>query len=259
VSTSKYGVWGLLLILGAAVRCNGTETDNPLASFQGSECHKDGTPSDGAAPHGSPDAGVGMQSAPLDVAGDYSKLACVVWDRGGTALHVSYKNFRSSCGIEWAGADAEVDGDGVRLAAKNPGCRTARCGNCFYDLDFDVPGVPSTGALHLEFVVTDENGKVCDPAASGPETTITLSADEPSDLRCRIIPGYMFLPPADACTRYGTCQDTDACQCGAGTTCDPRFTQLPVCVPSCTTKNDCPVPGAFDCDDGVCSPRPWSN
>jgi hypothetical protein len=147
-----------------------------------------------------------------------------------------------------------VGSDVVRLEAKNPECRIAHCGNCFYDLDFDVDAEPDAD-LNVEVFVTDSSGKPCDSySTGGPDEMFRLASAEPNGERCRQIPPTYFLPPADDCQSYTAC--ASGCACPAGSRC-LAGDGASICTPECASAADCPVPGAFQCTDGLCAPKPW--
>lgn len=256
----RLGVSGLLLLSLGAVRCsNGTETDNPGTSdvsFLGSQCHHEGTSHDSGPPPSNGSRaleGVGRSAARLTIEGDYTRLACVAWRREEETLHVSYRNYRAACGIQWSGAHFSLEeSEDVRLFAHNPGCVAARCGACFYDLEFEVPGVPGSGYLEVTAEVTDEDGTKCSDGMEGSVTGI--QPDEESGVRCRRIEPEAFTPPPAECERYAAC--SDACTCAIGTRCASDGTGLPTtCIPECDREEDCPVPGAFECKDGLCKTK----
>jgi hypothetical protein len=267
VTYEKFAASAVLLLAVVAIRCsNGTETDNPVGptvSLQGSQCHHEGTSHDSGPPPNTSTgvSGVGTSAAKLEVAGDYTRLACVAWQRDAGELHVSIRNLRAGCGIVWGTSAVTVTGHDVELDAHNPECRVARCGNCFYDLEFDVEGAPESGDLNVTASVTDEDGKWCHDGAPGIEIdreAFSIPEGEESGVRCRRLEPFLFMPPPAECERYAAC--SDACTCASGTRCAPndgQWDETTLCVPECTMASECPVPGAFECVDGSCKTKPW--
>lgn len=251
----------LLALLAARCNNNGTETDNPggpEVAFQGSQCAHEGTSHDSAPPpsNGTHAPGaIGTSTARLEIAGDYTRLECMAWHRDGGELHVSIRNFRAACGIEWAGAAVTVDGSDVQLEPHNPRCLVARCGNCFYDLEFDVERAPESGDLHVSARVTDVDGKVCNDGVD--HSPLRIPADDEGGVRCVPLDLGAFIPPPDECLRYAAC--SAACTCASGTRCaGPGSGSTPtVCIPECEDSADCPVQGAFECVEGLCKTLPW--
>jgi hypothetical protein len=269
VTHTTLGPWGLGLLALAAVRCsNGTETDNPVGpvvAFQGSQCEHQGTSHDGAPPQSSTQSAGAYRSLAdvpgggtrLEIAGDYTRLECVAWERDGEKLRVSVRNFRASCGIEWGEGRVSVDGASVFLGAHNPECRVARCGNCFYDLEFAVEGVPQDGDLDVSIAETDGTKKICQPQFE--PKIVSVANTEPSGVRCAPLTPTLFNEPPPDCERYSAC--SDACACASETRCETvatEFSSGTLCVPECTTEDDCPVPGAFTCEAGLCRSKPWT-
>jgi hypothetical protein len=133
------------LVLGlAAVSCTGTETTNPLTSFEASDCKG----------HGDADASVAALPAALATvdAGVVESRTCVSYRRGDDdTLAVRLGNFGGPCGgVAWD-SGARFDGDTLLLQGKNgnPGCLIARCGGCVYDLLFEVNEAPEQDELPL--------------------------------------------------------------------------------------------------------------
>jgi hypothetical protein len=185
----------------------------------------------------------------------------VAWHRDEGDLHVSIRNLRAGCGIEWGASAVGIDGHDVLLEAHNPECRVAKCGNCFYDLEFDVEGVPRSGDLNVTASVTDEIGNWCHKGEPGIEIdreAFSIPEDEESGVRCRRLEPFLFMPPPAECERYAAC--SDECTCASGTRCAPndgQWDDTTICVPECTTASECPVPEAFECVDGTCRTKSW--
>ena len=102
------------------------------------------------------------------------------------------------------------------LEAHNPGCRVARCGNCFYDLEFAVQGAPEGGEINVAVAETDGAAKVCQPGFELKGVTLL----GPSGVRCSPLEPGLFMPPPPECERYAAC--SDSCTCTSGTRCAPR-------------------------------------
>ena len=255
----RYAALGLLAV--GMLRCNGTETDNPatnpLVPFEGSACKK--TPDDNGDVPILRDGGTIAQSrAALALLGDRG-LMCWDWsfDEQGT-LTVRILNLLEGCGIEWGGGRARVDGSEVFLEGINPACSTAKCGNCIYDVSFEVRGASRDGDVKLHFSVADEAQNNCNHGDAGVEIAdrrFTIPAGANTGTRCRFLPNYAYQPPA-MCTLHMECGDALPCTCPIGERCTPVGLQ-PIdgafrCLTECATNADCPIPAAFECASGLC-------
>ncbi len=139
--------------------CAGTETTNPLKSFNGSDCklHVLGSVADVSAVALTNDADAGADADAGTDAGTPSQVvvSCVSYEQTGDKLHLTAMNFGAACGImSWQG-DAHFEGDSLFVQSKNanPECKTAGCGSCIYDFEYDVSGAPVGKPIALSIEV----------------------------------------------------------------------------------------------------------
>jgi len=276
VKYEQVGVVGMTLALAlGALRCTGTETDNPVETvkeFRSSGCHGYTKPSDGPPPA----AGTGGMGSlqpqaepppgPPRVEPDarYNHLYCFTWSRTENEVMFRVRNLVAGCGLHIVRSDAHVEGNEIAVSGRSPECQRSACGTCTYDFEWTVAGVPDSGDLHFSFTETYEDGRVC-------ERPLTLNfwvpADQPEGDRCHFMYYPLWPTPqnAAACTKNGPCDASTAppgsagCTCEAGSRCSeqkltqPQASSAGRCLVECETDADCPLPDSFTCIDGLCN------
>ena len=229
----------------------GTETDNPLVEFDGSEC-KSGQaltlPSDV------------MRTAAVRTleAGLYDGLHCIAWERlGGGALQIDVLNYSAGCHIEWEAGDIALEGDQLTLTARNAACAQAGCGNCIYDFAFEVGGVDDSRPLELTF-----QEDTCHDIELAAELTLPID-EKSSGIVCRqarfydglnLLCGTAHTPPCTDMDGPFTCAEGRCSD--ASLTCveGPAGAHRDVCLQTCEVDEDCSLE-VDSCQDGLCRLR----
>lgn len=272
----QVGVVGMTLALAlGALRCTGTETDNPIETvkeFRSSGCHSYTKPNDGPPP-GAGTGGMGSlqpqsealpQPPTVEPDARYNHLYCITWSRTEDELLFRVRNLVAGCGIHFVQGDARVEGNEIAVGGRNPRCSRSACGNCVYDFEWRVSGVPDSGDLNVSVEETDENARACERPLT---LHFSIPEGEPEGEKC----GFMnYTQGLFSCTTNGPCiagtpsPGSIMCTCAEGSRCFSE--QAPTeaapavggrCLAECQTDADCALPDSFTCIDGLCHLKPW--
>jgi len=182
-------------------------------------------------------------------------LECIEWDLSEGIFDYQVANFRGGCAVDWSGG-GEVTSDGnVSVELQNKSCAVAGCGNCLYDLrsngQLEVPEPNDT--MTFDLIRTDCKGEVT------VEGSWTLPiAETPHGILCRDSDRWGAESAAGNATRgvevelYAPCDDGSDADLEGRTCADGLNCITGKCVPSCAVDEDCPLSGAFTCQDGSC-------
>jgi hypothetical protein len=235
-----------LLALSLLGACNGTDVGNPprgeLTRFDTSPCKK-------------PSYDKGTQPLPAwqpDPA-VYAGLTCVLWETTGDQLRVRVTNHQDGCGLDkgWE-PRVKTSAEGVDLVLENPTCSVARCGNCIYDLAFDVrvPKLAERDPLQLRVLGSD-----CHDEQPVHHTLSLPLATQASGASC----SYTFenfslfgMSSSGALhTRCGDTVESGSVACNGGV-CTEVSPDKRLCLARCSTDADCQPEDVIECREGVC-------
>ena len=235
------GAW-----LGACT--GGTDTGNPLTDLDIGGCKAEGATAELSA----------TRSALRVDGARYQGLACFGAQREGERVELDVHNFTGGCHVEWDAA-GRVRDRGVDVVLTNPSCAVAACGSCLYDARFTLELPASSGNA-----ADDEIALIDQPCEGEPITRGMWHV--PEDGKSTLVCG--FAQGADwHAGKTGTCgQENMPCRktgglCGGADAvedCDDGLTCTTIsefdarCLKGCTTKDDCAVPEAMRCEDGLC-------
>lgn len=241
-----------------------------LLSFSGSGCKKEtlSRSPHSVAPVRTIESASGTSVQALDAADFASEvegLQCIAWERSASdVLSIALINFESVCGAQWSGAVA-VDSEGIlNLDLTNPECRIAACGQCIYDWNFAVQGVPEGTAVPV-VVGLD----TCPGQRSAEKESLVIPANAAArGIACRYADwnalgwqarvlstcGQAGMPCEGT---SGLCSDAaGSLSCAEGLTCtDNGNASQRICAKSCTGDPDCGSSGAQVCSAGFCRPN----
>ncbi|HTU62097.1 MAG TPA: hypothetical protein VMF89_26750 [Polyangiales bacterium] len=244
------------LLLVQLLACTGTDVGNPprggLSSFDTPGCKSVASPDKGVDPSR-------YDWLPDDER--HRGLQCFLWDRQDDGkLRVRVTNYTDGCHADegWhpraiARGEREVD-----LVLENPGCVSASCGWCLYELLFVLDAkltVQSTLSLNL----------LRDPDCSDQRReSVTLPLGEhASGVTCRYANPYAlndwtFTHPASAGQERMPCGHSEpGASCAAGLTCTAvdsggRYQDHKLCLASCQSDSDCESSELMHCREGTC-------
>ncbi|HEX6245821.1 MAG TPA: hypothetical protein VFZ61_33080 [Polyangiales bacterium] len=240
-----------LALLLSLVACSGTDVGNPprggITDFNTTACKR-------------ADSDKGLEPLPTwqpdpEV---YRGLTCVLWETEGDVLRVRLTNHEAGCHENegWK-PRAELDDSRVDLILDNPKCVAAGCGNCIYDVAFDVrlgPAQRDAAALSLRILGDD-----CSGEAPVHHTLELAGAARSSGARCSYTyeHGYDAFDHGSVGQLNSSCGMLDepqpvACERGV---CTPINDRNSLCLAACTTDADCQPAGLMACVDGVCRLR----
>jgi hypothetical protein len=183
-------------------------------------------------------------------------LSCADWAIDAEELALQFVNFSSGCGIVWTGAARVVEPGVVALELKNSQCAVAACGSCSYDARGRVPLEAVMGQPTVTLRLSLDN---CDGSPAVSEWIIDTS-ELVAGTRCQFT-GYGFSPPKGTQYQldlYESCDPNNPNLefWGIDGVCAEAFTCTEEhCVPPCTTSEECPLNGAFECVDNACQLR----
>jgi hypothetical protein len=241
----------------------GTETDNPLANFQGTECKSGETTSalTLASTSSLAQPATGDSAPDPFVAGpEYDGLFCVAWDASDAGdLRIDLYNYPGGCHVDWIG-HARASDEGLNLELEVAGCRIAGCGGCIYDLSFELRRIDVAAPLPL--AVAERS---CSESPDAEIAELTLPLDERrSGVLCRPDPdallglqvpcGRAHLGVCDSEFMSATsCSEPGAPACADGLAC-ATVGEHDVCLTACSADAHCPL-AIERCDEGVCRLR----
>lgn len=235
----------------AAVSCGGgTQTGNPVLSFESSGCKVAGHST--ALTAVSSEGGVaGVRSALLVDSERYDGLQCFGYELSESGvLTLDVLNMAGGCAIEWDGR-VELEAGTARLFVENPRCDVqAACGSCVYDFSFELDGVDAGAPLALELW---EKGD-CEAAELDAQVTLPLDT-ESRGMRCRPVdPGVLaWIGQCGGELHHACgaiCEPEGACD--EGLTCGEFVDGDERCLGACQSDADCPLDGLLRCDEGLC-------
>ena len=236
----------LLLALGLLGACNGTDVGNPprgeLTRFDTSPCKKDGF-----------DKGIDPVPAWQPDPALYAGLTCVLWESTGDQLRVRLTNHKDGCHVDsvWK-PRVNTSAEGVDLVLDNPRCVFAGCGNCIYDLSFDVrvPELQERERLELRVLGNDcHDERPVHHALSLPPDTRAQGA------RCSYtFENFSLLGMSPSGTLHMPCGDLPqlgsvACSSGVCTEVSPGHR---LCLARCSADADCQPEDVMECREGLC-------
>jgi hypothetical protein len=239
------GAW-----LGACT--GGTDTGNPLTDLEIGNCKSDsGDDEDGLA--------ATRSALRLDQRAD--GLTCFHARRGAEQIELTAHSFAGGCHVEWDAAGRARDGR-VDIILTNPSCAVSGCGSCLYDASFAV----ELAALDPGRERADEIDFVDQPCEGDAEVLGTWQVPEregDSTVACSFARGAdwhagrlgLFGKENWPCGANGAERYSDpelARSCENGLTCVEVSEHDRRCLRQCESKDDCAVPDAMRCEDGVC-------
>lgn len=247
----KLSLCTLALTVCMCTTDSGTETDNPLVVFEGSEC-KSGQ-------------GLTLPSAVMRTAAAltlepelYDALHCFAWERlGSGAVQVDVLNYSAGCHVAWEPGEVVLEDDRLTLTVRNAACAVAGCGSCIYDFTFEVSDVDEARPLQLTF-----QEDTCHDIELAAELTLPLDERE-SGIVCREVRFYTGLEPICGTAHAPPCTGMDGpltCATGA---CDdealtcvarPEDADGDVCLETCEDHADCSLE-IESCQGGLCRLR----
>jgi hypothetical protein len=239
----------LFSLLALFAACNGTDVGNPprggLTDFETSACKKF-----------SFEKGIDRLPAWQPDPELYAGLTCVLWDTSGETLRVRLSNHRDGCGLDhgWE-PQARIDDTGVELLLDNPSCSIAACGNCIYDLSFDVQVAALQDRSELSLRVL---GSECSGERPVHHTLRLPLASQPSGAQCT----YTFenfdllgaMPQGALHTRCGDTALFGSVGCASGV-CTEVSAKNRLCLAPCSSDLDCQPADVMTCSEGVCQLR----
>ena len=228
-----------------------------LVAFTGSKCKKEQTAALYASLTRALVTGVDGSA--------YEGLQCVSWDLTSYGKF-DLLNFASVCGADWVGSAAAADDGTVTLTLSNPSCQVAGCGSCIYDWSFTVDRPKAAGdiPLNVDVVVCDKPGE----DSNNKSFALTIPATPAKGVTCRYADfgalqwqaftlgtmGQLNMPCVDPADYPGDggvpppCDDGLACT----PTAPGQYRDGAICLKTCTTDADCPLPDLVSCQAGVC-------
>ena len=243
------GLWlcaGVLWLAGCA---GGTDTGNPLTDLDIGSCKSDSDPEGEFEVH---------RHALTRSDGRYDGLTCLRAQRDGDVATLAVYNFSSGCHRTFDAEPRDQDGK-LAVVLTNPGCLVAGCGSCLYDADFSFElSAPGAAAIAL-----------IDQPCSGDEKKLgswqVPEREGEVTLRCSYAPGLswhagrlgLFGAENMPCRMAQTCT-TPECNpnpvpCDDGLSCSEIAEGDSRCLKQCTSDNDCAVPEAMRCTEGLCA------
>lgn len=250
-SIVRRGALSLFALSLSMCTAEGTETDNPVADFDATECKTHPTALSLAT--------VARTRAALDVdVAAYDGLYCYAWETGeGGALTLDVLNYQSGCSITWERGESRIDGDQIDLGIGISRCAIAGCGSCTYDLTFALEGIDPSTAAQVQL-----RRLGCDGSEDQLEPRLELPIDEhETGIVCRPLRysgfeqqcGRAHLPPCE-----GEYMDPSTCEegvCDEGLLClSDESGDGDRCFTACEQDDDCPIE-VESCQDGACRLR----
>jgi hypothetical protein len=235
-----------LLLLGA---CNGTDVGNPprgeLTHFDTSPCKND-----------SFDKGIDPLPAWQPDPAVYAGLTCVLWESAGDQLRVRLTNHKDGCHVDsvWK-PRVNTSAEGVELVLDNPRCIFAGCGNCIYDLAFDVRVSELQERDPLELRVL---GNDCHDERPVHHTLSLPRETRAQGARCSYtFENFSLLGESGSGGLHMPCGDVApfgsvACSSGVCTEVSPGHR---LCLAPCSADADCQPADVMACREGVCQLR----
>jgi hypothetical protein len=239
-------VGALCSALSAASCTGGTDTGNPLTDLDISECKADR------------EQALAAQRSALTPPGTarYDGLNCYVAERSEDMLELDVYNFSGGCHISWDAKGRERASE-LDVVLANPSCAVAGCGSCLYDASFSLELGASTGAT-IELI---------DQPCKGDSETLgswdVPERDGARTLRCSFARGAdwhagklgLCGQENQPCRDGGLCSGEPgdgASACDEGLRCTEVSEHDSRCVKQCSSDDDCAVPSAMRCEDGLC-------
>jgi hypothetical protein len=259
----------------AALRCAGTEADNPVLEqpAEATQCKGEeeytALRRDVATVGGQQAPSSGSRFAQHGLALSTSSeipvwLECVDWTLGESGeLTVQVFNFGGACGVSWEGHGLVDENGTLRLELENanPGCAYAGCGNCTYDARTTFL-LDDPTAIDIPFTLAR---LPCEPLDGQDSEWQLPLAEQSSGTRC-----VLAEPDGAAKASSNDAGRSDALfaactlvaldvvpfprpltDCGDSLECVEQR-----CVPACDDDSDCPLQGALSCQEGFCQLAP---
>jgi hypothetical protein len=224
----------------------GTDTGNPLTDLDISECKADREETLAAQ----------RSALILPDSARYDGLNCYVAQRSEDAVELDVYNFGGGCHIRWD-ANGRARGDELAIVLTNPSCAVAGCGSCLYDASFSL----DLGATARETI------ELIDQPCEGDAQTLGAwdvpERDGASTLRCSFARGADWHAAKlglcgqenQPCRNGGLCSSgpaDGASACDRGLSCTQVSEHDSRCLKECSSADDCALPSAMRCEDGVC-------
>lgn len=204
-----------------------------------------------------------MQALSAGSSESYDGFACMRWERDGERVRLDAYNFEGGCHVNWRGSAERRGTDELDLIVSNPSCVVAGCGSCLYDASFAVDTTTTTLDDSAEI-------RLIEAPCEGERTSIgswkLQDGAESSGITCKYARGLEeHSSRARTCGQlHGTCRSEHGIcgsvrpgretlpPCDEGLTCTKAGNAGSMCLMSCTTSDECPLPDILECRDAVC-------